>query len=232
MRRMGIIVMCLAALVAVGAALAGSASATELLLSSASGTFKGVGGAAELIGVSKVVCSKTVSNATSTDAHLGQFTLLAEGCKIGSTACTGSKDTIAGNVTIKGEYHLNLGMKSSTDSNAGILILIEEIVLTCGILGTIRSRGSVVGLFFKKDGSRLTPGESLLGSLLVFKTVSKNTVQEDQEFLLALTTPENQLMTGLHLESSIFGGAFKESAIEASGEATEIVPAGLTLVTG
>jgi hypothetical protein len=233
MKRIGIIAMCFAAVLAFSAITVVSASATEVLLSSASGKFKAVGGTAELIGASNIVCSSTLSEGTSTDAHLGTFSIVFSGCKAGSITCTGSGEA-SGVIKATGTSHIGLGMKSATsgESKPGILVLPTETSFSCGILGTVHVKGNIVGLFLKKDGTAVVPPVNLAGLIICFKTVSKNTVQEDQAFLLSLTTPENQLDSGIHLESNIFGGGFKESGEEASAEVTETTPAGIQLVNG
>lgn len=241
--------MCFAAVLAFSAVMVTSASATEILLSSATGTFKAAGGTAELIGASKVVCETTTTNGTQTDAHLGNFVIEFNKCKVGGIECTGTTDTVKGRITTEGVYHIGLGMKSGTsgESNPGILVLPENpskpkvkgiVEFTCGILGTVKVRGNIVGLFLRKAGGAAQPGDALTGLIICFKVVvGKPTEQEDRAFLLSLTTPENELMpkTGeppIQLESSVFGGAFKESGEEASGEITETTPSNSSLVTG
>jgi hypothetical protein len=234
MKRIGIIAMCFAAVLAFSAVTVASASATEVLLSSATGTYKAPGGTAELFGASKVVCSGTASSGTSTDAHLGTFTVTFSGCKVGSIPCNSSGEG-SGVIKTNGTAHIGLGMKSATsgDSKPGILLLPNETSFSCGILGTVNVRGNIVGLFLKKDGTAVVPPVNLTGLIICFKVVpGKTTEQEDTAFLLSLTTPENQLDSGIHLESNIFGGGFKESGEEASAEITETSPAGLQLVNG
>jgi hypothetical protein len=234
MKRIGIIAMCFTAVLALSAVTVASASATEVLLSSATGTYKATGGTLELIGASKLVCSSTSSSGTSTDAHLGTFTITLSGCKVGSIPCTSSGES-SGVIKTAGTSHIGLGMKSATsgESKPGILLLPNETIFTCGILGTVQWRGNIVGLFLKKDGTAVVPPANLNGLIICFKTVpASSTTQEDTAFLLSLTTPENQLDSGIHLESNIFGGGFKESSWEGSGEITETSPAGVQLVNG
>lgn len=235
MKRIRTITTCLTVILAASALAATNASATELLSSTATGTFKAVGGVAKLFGSSEVSCAKTSSSGTFENAHLGKLTIVFEGCKTGSIVCTGTKDTTAGNITFSGQFHLNLARSGPTsEPHAGILVLIpggENIVVKCSILGNVELKGSVIGLLFKKDGTRMVPAENFLGSIVRF-TSAKTTKQEDQEFLLSLTAPENELMTGQHLESNIFGGGFKESGLEGEGEVTEVSVAGAHLVTG
>lgn len=226
--------MCFATVLAFSALSVTSASAIQLLSSVAKFTFKGVGGEAKLFGASEVKCTKTKTNGEFTDAHLGTITIIFEGCSASGISCTGSKDSISGNITAATPFHLNLARKVPTEeAHAAILVLVTpNVVFKCGILGTVEVKGSVIGLLFKKNGTRLIPEESFLNSVIVFKSGGTGgRVQEDQEFLLALTTPENELMSSQHLESNIFGGGFKESGEEAEGEITE-VSAAANIVTG
>jgi hypothetical protein len=234
MKRIGIIAMCFAAVLAFSAVTIASASATEVLLSSATGTYKATGGTLELIGASKIACSSTASSGTSTDAHLGTFAITLSGCKAGSISCTSTGEA-SGVIKVTGTAHIGLGMKSATsgESKPGILLLPNETTYSCGILGTVHVRGNIVGLFLKKDGTAVVPPVNLNGLIICFKTVpASSTTQEDTAFLLSLTSPENQLDSGIHLESNIFGGGFKELGLEASSEITETSPAGLQLVNG
>lgn len=228
--------MCFAAVLAFSAVAVGSASATELLASAASGSFKAVGGEAKLFGAGEVKCSSTTTSGTFEDAHLGKITVLFEGCKVGSIVCTGTKDTISGHITFEGTYHIDLARSGPTgEPHAAILVLIpvgSNVIFNCPLLGNIEVKGSVIGLLFKKDGTRLVPTENFLNSVISFKS-AKSTKQEDQEFLLALSTPElPELMTGQHLQSNIFGGGFSESGQEGEGEITTATPTGVHLVTG
>jgi hypothetical protein len=234
MKRVGIIAMCFAAVLAFSAVTVASASATELLFSVAAGAFSASGGEATLIGASEIKCTKTTTSGTITNAHLGKITITFEGCKAGSIPCN-SPNQSSGVIVFPGEYHFNLARSSATgEPHAAVLILVNPspFSFSCGILGTVEVRGSVIGLLFKKDGSRLVSGDALLGSKLRFLTTpAKSTTQENEEFLLALTTPENQLMTGQKLEANIFGGTFKPAGQEGEAEITA-APAGSTVVTG
>lgn len=238
MKRIGIIAMCFAAVLAFSAVAVSSASALiEYLSSAASGTFTASGGEAKLFGASEVKCLTTTATGSWSDAHLGTVTITFEKCTASGIQCTGSKDTITGNITVPTPFHLNLSRTSSTaEPHAAILALVTpNVSFKCGVLGTVEVRGSVVGLLFKKDGTRMVNGDTFLTAKLVFKS-NGTKIQEDKEFLLALTTPPNELMPGTaekeHLESNIFGGGFKESGEEAEGEIKSVSVAGVHLIEG
>lgn len=236
MKRIRIMAMCFAAVLAFSAIAAVSASATELLFSAATGTFSASGGESTLIGTSEIKCTKTVTTGKLTNAHLGTITKTFEGCKVASTPCGTTSPGTSGIIVFQGEFHFNLARSSSTsEAHAAMLILVNPSPFSffCGILGKIEIRGSVIELLFKKDGSRVVAGDTLVGSRLrSLTTPAKSTKQEDEEFFLALATPENELMTGQKLEANVFGGAFKPAGLEGELEITSASPSATTVVTG
>lgn len=234
MKRIGIIGLCFAAVLAFSVVAVASASATEVLFSSATGSFKATGGAAELNGASKVECASTATSGTIENAHLGKLTVVFSNCMVeilGLHVCTGTKPVSpTGTITFEGTFHLGLARSSSTGTpHAAILVLAPTTEFSCAGVGTVTVSGSVIGLLQTKAGGPLVPTENLLNSVTAFK--GSGTTQEDREFLLSLTTPENELMTGQELTSEIFGIKGKAAEI-ASGEITEATPTGVHLVTG
>ena len=141
--------MCFAAILAFSAVTVASASAAEVLFSSATGTFKAVGGPAKLFGASEVKCEKTATEGELENKHLTKkLKITFEKCKASGFNCTGSKDTITGNITFEGILHLGLGRKVATEAaHAAVLILVPgTFSFTCELGGKIEVKGSVIGL--------------------------------------------------------------------------------------
>jgi len=233
MKRIGIIGMCFAAVLAFSVMAVASASATEVLFSSATGTFKATGGTASLNGASKVECVSSSSSGIIETAHLGKLTVLFEKCStqlLGTHLCHNSGTE---NIQFTGTFHLGLTKKTGvTESlSAGILVLnpTAGTEFECNSVGKVKVLGSVIGLLQTKAGGHLVPEEALLHSVTAFQGSGKT--QSHSEFSLPLTTPENELMTGQVLNSEIFGVKGESSEI-ASGEITEATPTGVHLVTG
>jgi len=237
MKRIGIIGLCFAAVLAFSVVAVGSASASEVLFSSATGTFEAKGGSAELNGASKVECLTTTSTGTIETKHLGKLKVTFEKCSTlffgNRKECTGTKPASGtkGNIIFEGPFHLGLSRKVSTEAgHAAILVLATPATeFECTEVGTVKVTGSVIGLLQTKAGTPLEPGGGLLNSLTVFK--GPGTKQEDKEFLLSLTTPPEELMAKQELSSEIFG-IKGESAEIASGEITKVSEAGVHLEAG
>ena len=233
MKTVKIIGLCLVAVFAFSALAASSASATELLLSAATSTFSGSGGVStlETLGGTTVKCTASTFSGSGTTAHLGTLSILFTTCISSIFICTGVNDQAGSKmITVGGELHLNLASTVAGGTpHSAILVLVNPVSFNCGGV-IIQVQGNVIGLLRKADGvTPLVPPENLVNGTIVFKK-SGTGMQDDKVFLLALTAPENEVMTA-KLESKTGGGAFEESSQEGTATITSTT-AGLHLVTG
>jgi hypothetical protein len=233
MSKVRVVLLAMAAVFALSAVAASSASATEVLFSQETGTFEASGATAKLIASNgkEIICTKVTSTGkTTANKHLGEVAFKFTGCTTKEGFITvNCENAGTGEITTSGTFHVGLGMKTSTDSNPGILILPSETTFKCSLV-TIKVRGSIVGLIQDASGNPFPVGVALEGKAHIVFT-STGATQADREFLLSLTTPENENMTGITLESSE-GGAFTAAGEQANGEITKTSPAGTTLVNG
>jgi hypothetical protein len=210
---------CAALLLVVGMLPAGQALALEALSNQAAGNFESVDSPVEpikIIGLVEVKCAKGKTNGVFQTKHLGTGEFIFEGCTgpMGVKCETGA---VAGEVVIKGSFHLNLARSGPAEAvNPAILFLITpNVTIKCAGFGNIVLRGSLIGLLFDNLGKPLPLGVNLLKGGLRFRTAGAK--PQDVEFLLALTVPPNQL-DQIIFETSTFGAAFKESGLEGSFE--------------
>jgi hypothetical protein len=232
MKHIRVITLSLVAVFALCAVAASSASATEILFALPTGhnfpvTFTSKAGSAtlETVGGIKIKCSSVSNNGTILSAHLGDVLVRFLGCKdnILNGKCK-SPGAQTEEIHIK-EAVFHLGLEhTSTGNHAAILFLLPEepagsgthqFTFECGG-ANVTVTGDVIGLLEQLNGEPLVPGNFYTSALVLFK--QSGGVQAGTEFLLSLTSPENELMTGQHLTStsSLFGT--EESAEEVTDE--------------
>jgi hypothetical protein len=240
MKRIGIIGLCFAAVLAFSSVVVASATAamptTELLFSTATGSFTATGGEGILLGASQVKCLTNTASGTIETAHLGKASVVFEKCTtsfLGKTDPCQSSGAKPEEIVVSGPFHLNLAtttlaVAAEPEPHAAIDFLVEPAVeFTCTGAGTVKVTGSVIGLIVK-GGKPIAPGEALEGSEIVFKSEGTTTKQEDVAFLLALAS--NALdMAELSCEIFKVSGSCSQMS---TGKITKTTPAGATLVTG
>lgn len=218
--------LCLVAAFMFSAVAVASASAKEVLYELSTGTFPATftstGGAStlETVGKEKISCTAvknkgTIGSATEGSgktAHLGLVGITFTGCSAvgGLAKCQ--------NVSTKGtielasvEFHLGL----ADPGNLPAQLLLVSVTFTCEALGIskeIKVKGSIIGIIKKSNGEPPVIGEEVEKAELVFEQTGGK--QKFTEFLLSLTKPENELMTGQHLTTTIEGKS------EESGQST------------
>ncbi len=218
MRPFRILGLLLVAAFALSAVAAASASAKEVLYALNKGgfpaSFESEGGEAKLVttGGTEIKCKEVKDTGTLTNAHLGTSEIKFKGCttKILITLKCSTSGAGAEEIVLKsGVTHL--GLADPGDLPATLFLLPEEegkhqFKFSCGGSG-VTVTGDVIGLMQNSKGETPKIGEEMSESKIVFKQTSGK--QAFTEFLLALTKPENELMTGQHLHSSseLFGEA-------------------------
>jgi hypothetical protein len=213
---MQIIKLCLAALAAVlalSAVAATGASATEILFSSnvIGKGFKSTGGIVKFVTAGGAVfleCRKVTNQGTFIDQHLGKVSILFEECTEEGfkSKCETSGNSLEGHITLESEYHLGLADPGHLPA---LLLLLKELTLKCSIGGTIKVKGSIIGLLQNTKGEPATLDKPLSEALLTFE--QKSGKQNATEFLLSLAGGAKDKAK---LEISIFGGEFGEAAEE------------------
>lgn len=221
--------LCLMAAITLG--VASGASATEILYELSKGSFPATftsegktTSTLETVGKEKISCkatsdSGTIGSATEGSgktAHLGIVTIKFTGCTAldGIASCqSGSK---SGEIEIP-SLTFHLGLADPEDVPAQLLLIPSGFHFSCEVLGIseeVKVTGEVIGELQNASGERAKAGESATEAKLVF--AQSKGKQHFTEFLLSLTSPENELMTGQHLSSSKGGGASEESSQESS----------------
>lgn len=217
MKPIRLIGLCLVAAFALSAVAAASASAKEVLYELSKGTFPATftstggkstletvaGGLTGVVSCTGIKDSGTIGSATEGSgktAHLGTAKITFTGCTAagGLAKCTSVKtgeETIAeGEILVRSApFHLGLADPGGLPAQ---LLLISGVEFKCAT-ETVKVSGSIIGLIKKTNGEPPVIGEEVEKASLVFK--QKKGKQEFTEFLLSLTTPENELMTGQHL---------------------------------
>jgi hypothetical protein len=223
MKRIGIIGLCLMAVVAISAVAATTASAIppELLLKLTSGNFpatftlKGVGLATlKTANGNTITCQKTDDEGTFENAHLGKTTILFLECEttiLGRKGPCGNEGS-ANMITLKewvthfGTTLKEAGVEASAVPGALILLPGGKFSFECTevpIIGkvTINVTGEgVAGLILTTGGAtpKLSP-ETYSALELVYEESTTTGNQKYTEFLLPLES--NKLMSGLQLKS-------------------------------
>ncbi len=221
MRPIRIVVLSLVAVFALCAVAAPGASAKEILfelpagqsypvlfLSKASPTLF------ETEGGTRFQCTAVTKHGHIENAHLGTIGITFTGCstKIVITLKCQTPGAAKGEIVIpNGSFHLGLEHTGTSSTTPALLFLLPEqsngehkFTFECG--GTsIELTGEGVGLLEVLGGGRPISGQQYSTALVSFKQSGGK--QNSTSFLLSLTTPENELMTGQHLtvNSELFG---------------------------
>lgn len=212
---------------ALGAIAAASASAKEVLYELSKGsfpaTFTSTGGASKLEtvtgGLTGVVSCTGLSDkghigsateGSGKTAHLGEVEIAFTGCTAvgGAVKCTTSGAKEGEILVPSGVWHLGL---ADPGDHPAQLLLISGVEFKC-LTETVKVSGSIIGTLKNSAGNEAEVGEEAEEAKLVFEQ-SKGK-QKYTEFLLSLTTPENELMTGQHLTTT------KGTKAEESGQET------------
>ncbi len=219
MRHIRIVMLSLVAVFALCAVAASSASATEVLFKLPSGSsypvlFSSKAGAAllETEGGTKIKCTAVTNHGFIENAHLGSVEILFTGCttKVLFTLNCQNGSTTGDIHLANAVFHLGLAHVGGEDKPAILFLLPvngsgeHEFTFECGG-SSVKVTGDVIGLL-EKTGGGAPPFNEPVENALVSFTQSKGK-QNTTEFLLSLTEPENELMTGQSLTSNseLFG---------------------------
>ncbi len=220
MRHIRIVMTSLFAVFALCAVAASSASAKEILFELPSGQsypvlFLSHAGEAKLVteGGQEIKCTAVTNHGHIENAHLGTVGIVFTGCstKIIVTLKCQTAGAAKGEIVLPGgAFHLGLEHTGSSSTVPALLFLLPEesgkrqFTFECGGSSVVVT-GDVLGLLEVLGGGRPVSGTQYSTALVSFKQSGGK--QNSTEFLLSLTTPENELMTGQHLtsESSLFG---------------------------
>ncbi|HEV3318536.1 MAG TPA: hypothetical protein VG053_02245 [Solirubrobacteraceae bacterium] len=240
MNRMGITGRCLVAVFAFSAVAVASASATEVLFKLEKGsfpaTFASEGGKSKLTTTagSEIECQSVVGKGTigssteggGTTAHLGTAEVKFKGCRsISPSAECKSHGANAEEVVIpSGEFHLGLLVPGAEAEKPAILSLLPGASVSNPLGGSLTFKCSLASVEVKGDvvGKLEGPIEKFESETkIVFE--QSGGVQKFKEFLLSLTSPENELMTGQHLtiKSTLFTTEEAEFAVTSTGTSKE-----------
>lgn len=208
MRQLKILGLALMAVLALGVAISATASAEELgiLPEGTAAEPLVVNGTAgegvlETLGGSTVTCTSAELLTSWTSHTLGLFHLHFKGCKSAAGSCSTAGDA-KGVILVLGTIHLVFD-KITEGLGAGILLLLEEVHLTCGelIKVLILVRGSILCL--------ATPINTLVKEGEVICKQTKGD-QAERSYWTSETGKEEKAT----LESSVNGGAFEISGDE------------------
>ena len=220
MRHIRIVIPSLVAVFALCAVAASSASAKEILFELPSGQsypvlFLSVASATLFETESGVIfkCTASTSHGYIEDAHLGTVATTFTGCttKIIVTLGCQTPGAAKGEIVLpNGSFHLGLEHTSTSSTVPALLFLLPEesgkhqFTFECGG-SNVTLTGDAIGLLEVLGGGRPVSGVQYSSALLSFKQSGGK--QNSTSFLLSLTMPENELMTGQHLtaESALFG---------------------------
>jgi hypothetical protein len=241
MKIVRLLVLCLTAMLALGATIASSASAEELLFKATRGTVVG-GGFTMLSGLmflrtlggSEVHCSHVDGHGKFTSTTLGEMLVLMLGCVtnvFGSLVkChnSGTEDIHLPLATTL--FHLGLAHDGSNTSIPAVDILLDQAVSFKCSIGTITMSGDLIGALEQPLGTEEPLNTPEKETQLVFKESSSGMALLT-EFLMPGVGLVNQHLT-LTVENGIGGKETIESAetstytlgnfTNSAGEATEI----------
>jgi len=220
MRHISIVALNVVAVFALCAVAASSASAHEILFELPAGQnypvlFLSKAGPAlfESEGGIKFKCTAVTNHGHIEDAHLGTVGIVFTGCstKIIVTLKCQTSGAASGEIVLPNSlFHLGLEHTGTSSTVPALLFLLpveggeHKFTFECGGSAVVLT-GDVLGLLEVLGGGRPVSGTQYSTALVSFKQSGGK--QNSTEFLLSLTTPEDELMTGQHLTSgsSLFG---------------------------
>ncbi|HEV3318537.1 MAG TPA: hypothetical protein VG053_02250 [Solirubrobacteraceae bacterium] len=216
MHRIRIVGLCLVAAFAFSAVAVASASATEVLFELKKGSFPATfiseGGKSKLtttagseIECQSVVDSGTIGSATEGSgktAHLGTVSIKFKNCRSVSpnVECKSTGANPEEIILPSAEFHLGLLVPGAEAEKPGVLFLLPGATVGNPLGGKFTFKCSLASVEVKGDVvGKLEGGieEFQKESIVVFNQAAG--VQKFKEFLLSLTSPENELMSGQHL---------------------------------
>jgi hypothetical protein len=237
MHRIRIVGLCLVAAFAFSAVAVASASATEVLFKLEKGSFpatftsKGGAGKLQTLAGSEISCTEVVDKGTigssseggGTTAHLGTVEVKFKGCKSTSPSveCKSSGANAEEIISPSAEFHLGLAdfLPEGPFNVPAVLFLLPGATPSAPLAGTFSFKCSLASVEVKGD----VIGD-IEGNIEEFKSTSTVAfeqsvagMQKQIDFLLSLTSPENELMTGQHLTTKTKLFTTEESE---SGETT------------